>query len=223
MLILFDVNGVLCFKCHDESKLKISSKDLVNAASYMMILRPGIREVLKRLSQEHTLGIFSSTTFKNVVPVVKELEKSGIKFAITAYREYTQLDPDYLKNVSIQSFDTIKRLETIWSHPFFNSNRQWDSTNTLLVDDSAVKTRFIDPDNVLVIPSFDYVEYVRQDTLENFEQNIWMALTNLRLKHAHVQDSLISSLETPESLAMVPTQSSCPETSQESDQSCQST
>lgn len=214
MLILFDVNGILCFKSYTEL-VDVRKEDFINAASYLMILRPGIRELLKRLGEKHTLGIFSSTTFKNVIPVIKELEKSGIKFAITAYREYTQLDPDFLQDKTIQPFDTIKRLETIWSHPFFNMYRVWSRENTLLIDDSKIKTRFIDPANVLIWPSFNHEEYLKGCHADDLEQDIELAVTNLQLTHVHVGSSS-SSVEKSDSLEKEPTQSSSPGTSRES-------
>lgn len=215
MLILFDVNGVLCFKVREKTELAgLDDQDIIKAASYWMVLRPGIVEILRRLSKEHTLGIFSSTTFKNVNPILSVLEKHGVKFSIKAYREYTQLDPDFEKNDNIKEFDTVKRLNMIWQHPYFNTQRQWNERNTLLIDDSTLKTRFNNDANVLIVESFDRESYISNNEFlnESFRLGIEMALTNLQLKYVHV-GSISSLEEKSDSLDLEPRYSNQPATS----------
>lgn len=218
MLILFDVNGVLCFKVRDKEELVgLDDKDIIKTTDYWMVLRPGIIDLLCRLSKEHTLGIFSSTTFKNVNPILSVLEKHGAKFFIKAYREYTQLDPDFGKNDNIREFDTIKRLNQIWQHPYFNTQRRWNKRNTLLIDDSTLKTRFNDESNILIVESFDREAYKTYNKFlnESFRLGIEMALTNLQLKYVHV-DSIFSLEERSDLLDSEPKCSSQPATSEAS-------
>ena len=213
MLILFDVNGVFCFKTRDEADLaNVHKRDIIRGPNYWMVLRPGLRQMLKELAHEHTLGIFSSTTFKNNNLVVKVLEEDGPLFDIKAYREYTQLDPGFASTDSVKDFDTVKPLKTIWRHPFFNSNRMWSSDNTLLVDDSVLKTRINPPSNVLVVKEFTRQSYLEGGHTSELKCSIDIALTNLLLKRVHVgpSSSSIGKSDLPD-LAPIP--SSYPTTS----------
>src|SRR5665647_1747421 len=104
-LVLLDVNGLLCFK--DDTKSM--SESIKCDPKYHIVLRPGIFDFLKVLSQEFTVGIFSSTTFGNLEKILKAIDPSWKRWiAVVADRTVTSLDPEFGSNEKITSYDTVK-------------------------------------------------------------------------------------------------------------------
>ena len=142
-LILLDVNGVMCAKYDPREK---ELECLIINPHYAVVARPGIREFVDELSKTYTLGIYSSTKRHNIIKILKFIFGDGIcnadgipYFQFIADRSYTSLHPDFGVNPDIKPFDTIKKLENIWSSPVFNEHRKWGPDNTLIIDDDLSK------------------------------------------------------------------------------------
>ena len=153
MLVLLDVNGILTRKVP-------KGGSSITTTTYDFVPREGVNEFIRDLSSVCTVGIYSSTTYKNIKILLDAL---NIAIPIIMDRNCTLLDPDYAistyditstRNVSIKATDTVKNLERLWSHPFLNADRKWNSSNTLLVEHDPVKTRFNDDKNVLIVQEY---------------------------------------------------------------------
>lgn len=152
LLIVTDLNGVLCRK-HPKGDGPIPD-GWVESKSYRIELRPGAKEFLTYCIEKHNLAIWSSTTYPNSQPMVDALltaeQKSALIFVW--YRDRTRLDPEFGERADIRNYDTVKNLEDVYSHPFFE--RIWTNRNTVIIDDSQTKTRFNSPNNVFLVPTF---------------------------------------------------------------------
>jgi hypothetical protein len=155
-LVLLDVNGLLCCKV-DDPRVDVSKFEVQRANKYKTVARPDCRKFVAKLMDTYTVGIFSSTTAFNLNKILpwllgKELRS---KIVFIADRHSVKFDPNYGTCAGIESHDTVKYLDDIWSNPCFNWNRDWNSTNTLLVDNDLRKVKFNEPANYLVVEEWD--------------------------------------------------------------------
>lgn len=155
-LILLDVNGLLCLKIKPNDPRYITTEKLSFPPYYDVIARPGIKELLAKLAEKYTLGIYSSTTYKNINEILGLLYgKDKRPFLFIADRELTKNDPDYGTDPTINEYDTIKVLSQIWENPTRNYKRIWNSSNTLLIDHELKKLRFNAEQNILIVDEFN--------------------------------------------------------------------
>lgn len=146
-LLLLDINGLLCCKMPKISHC--GNLEILNLNSYNVIMRPGCREFLEFCYAGFTVGFFSSTNKWNVDAILKKLLNSEQQktTAFKWYRDHTHFDPD-------TEYATIKKLQDIFDNPVVNENRKYSSENTILLDDSEAKTRFNDPNNIIICEAF---------------------------------------------------------------------
>lgn len=145
-LVLLDINGILGVK----TDTKPENQEYISCRSYYFIIRPNIREFLTKLREFATVGIFSSTNYTNVAAILSVIDPEFKKtFTPLMDRSMTAFDPN------TKGVETVKNLDIFWSNPVHNSNRKWNSGNTLLIDDDYSKVRFNDEKNILVVNEND--------------------------------------------------------------------
>lgn len=172
-LVVLDVNGVLCYKVY-------KSKDLVKNKDNMLVLthcnvyfHPEAKDFFKWLFGRYRVAIYSSTTSKNVKPILKHLltKQQYEKLEFIWCRYMCTLDPEYGIRKEIKMFDTIKLVSSVLDNPVVNANRRYNISNILLLDDSYLKLRFnpqkcyhiiptFHPDNNCNVNSFEFVKAV---------------------------------------------------------------
>lgn len=183
MLLILDINGLLCRKVqkdHPEANLV--------RPGYGVILRPGYKEFLEQCYAQYDVAFFSSTTKRNAEVILKAF-LSTEQFKQTKfiwYRDRTSLDPDWhadqiesdnswndttWQKEEIKTHSTIKLLQNVWNNPMINAQRKYNTSNTLICDDSAMKLRYNPQKNCLIVPAFAE-ETLKDDTLEQIWQNI---------------------------------------------------
>lgn len=145
-LLLLDINGLLCCKVPKSVK----NPDVLKLNSYNVLPRPNYIEFLETLYSRYTIGFFSSTCEWNVNPILNKLLTPEQKKATVLlwFRDRTRLDPDD------SGFATIKMLKDVFENPMFNAKRLYNESNTILIDDCNIKTRFNNPDNIITCKSF---------------------------------------------------------------------
>jgi hypothetical protein len=140
-LVLFELNGLLCKKIVNKDKKPY------------YIPQKGLREFLSSFGDEYVLGIFSSSSRKNIKKALFFIDPDK-KIKIIIDRKYLSLDPEYKIKENIKQYDTVKNLSVIWSNPLYNSDRKWDKTNTILVDHSPLNVRFNISENIILTEEF---------------------------------------------------------------------
>ena len=167
-LLLLDINGVLCCKSEHKNALEEVTEDLTNCnlneikleilklSTYNVTLRPNYREFLEFCYENFSVGFFSSTTYPNANAILEKIltPEQKAKTILKWFRDHTHLDPDFGSNPEIVFHDTIKKLSDIFDNPIINGNRKFSPKNTLLCDDSEIKTRFNDPKNIVIFKGF---------------------------------------------------------------------
>jgi hypothetical protein len=113
-------------------------------------MRPGYKEFLEFCFENYNVGFFSSTNKWNVDAILKKLltSKRRKEIIFTWYRDRTHFDDEN------GEYATIKKLQDVFDNPVVNYNRKYNSTNTILIDDSKLKTRFNDPKNIIICEEF---------------------------------------------------------------------
>lgn len=154
-LLILDINGLICCKVKPPYQENLTN-NYIARNHYRVYFRDNVKEFIKWCLENYNVGIWSSTNNYNVYPILKHVLDQDIikKFLFIWCRDRTRLDLEYPNN-NIKKFDTIKDLKDIWSCPTINCEREYDSSNTLLIDDSYQKTRFNSSDNLLIVNSFD--------------------------------------------------------------------
>lgn len=148
-LLIFDINEVLCCKL---SKNKyIYTDDMLECNSYYIKPRPGYREFMNLCYENYNVAFFSSTNTWNVIPILKfiltENQYNNTKFIWC--RDRTRFDP-----CPCNIYDTIKNLNDIYENPVINTEKLYNNMNTILVDNSIIKTRFNNPKNIIICESY---------------------------------------------------------------------
>lgn len=182
MLVLLDLNGVLCCKVPFDYGCVSKPGVSVSASKYKFILRPGVREFFDQCRGVCKLAIYSSTKLHNIQVALNALltAEQRNQLLFIADRSVTLLDPDYGTNANISDYSTIKNLSCIWSHPIYNAKRCWNASNTLLVDNDEFKVRFNDPANVLVVDEWSCKEECKDFSIVS--STIFAKLNELKKK-----------------------------------------
>jgi hypothetical protein len=152
LLVILDLNGSLLFR-HPNDRTIID-------------LRPDVKSFIRYLLQTHWVMIWSSATSSSVDRMLSELFMPSEKQNLIAIWDRSHLDltrDQYYSNIRV-----YKQLSNVWenmgiqaTHPWRQSGFQWNMSNTVLIDDSAVKATS-EPFNLLEVPTFGGVE--RLDT-----------------------------------------------------------
>ncbi|KAI1005299.1 hypothetical protein K3495_g2918 [Podosphaera aphanis] len=145
LLVVLDLNGTLI---HRRSKR--------HPKRYT--IRPHTQEFLEHCLNTFTVVIWSSARPETVDSVVKSILPPPLRkklVAIWARDTFCLSKADYNNRVLC-----YKRLTALWmdpkiskSHPMYNQGARWNHTNTVLIDDSAEKSRS-EPHNLIEIPTF---------------------------------------------------------------------
>lgn len=145
-LLLLDVNGLLIYKVRPGDSKKADMK----LEKYSVIFRPYFKEFLNEIFKLYDVGIFSSTTWKNISKILGYTftENQEKNLVCIWCRDRTRLDREK------GGYQTLKMLNDIWDNPVINAGNQYNNFNTLLCDDSTIKTRFNDPRNILIVKEY---------------------------------------------------------------------
>ena len=143
LLLVLDLNGTLVYR---------------NRGSQSIKPRYELRPFLNYCFEHHDVMIWSSARPGNVNGVCYRIftEEQLDKLVAIWARDTLELSPqDYNEKVQV-----YKRLDRIWDnqdiqckHPQYDTGGGWDQSNTLLIDDSALKAT-TQPWNHIKIPEF---------------------------------------------------------------------
>ena len=155
-MLLLDINGLFCRKVlppYPEGPIA-GGLETLQLSAYRVEIRT--REFLAACYDQYTIAFFSSTTEYNGSVIVEALltPKQKAATAFFWYRDRTRLDPDFGKDDRVEWHSTIKILDDVFANPQVNCKRLYGPHNTVLCDDSAFKTRFNNPYNIVVAESF---------------------------------------------------------------------
>lgn len=202
LLIVLDLNGTLIHRKHRGLPPKYTE-------------RPFLRPFLDNLFANYSVMIWTSSRPKTVEGVLQILLPESFRNQLLAVwaRDKLGLTPaQYAEKVQV-----YKRLDEIWrsaeiqsKYPIGglapNKEREWDQTNTILIDDSWLKA-IGQPYNSIEIPEFT----ARRDVDDS--KTLWLVLRQLRvlsfqkdvsrklhqwaeLKRSHFDDPLLVSMNT---------------------------
>ncbi|RMD43525.1 hypothetical protein DV735_g1608, partial [Chaetothyriales sp. CBS 134920] len=152
LLVLLDLNGTLLYRPRHP---KTGRRGRQN------ILRPGARELISYLFDNHAVMVFTSATHRNAEACVASLlehlspaQRSQLIGIQT--REQLGLTPAQF-NAKVQVYKPLEpvwKLKAVQASAKIHGCRSWDMTNTVLLDDSAEKARG-NPHNLLQVPEFE--------------------------------------------------------------------
>ena len=155
-LIVLDINGLLVYKSFTKNNQN-TSLNTIKLNSYNVDIRPHYKEFLEFCYTYATVGFLSSTNKMNVDKILKHIltteQKKNTLFVWS--RDRTHFDNTNDNTNCNNSIETIKKLSDVWDNPVVNEYRTFNDTNTLIIDDSAIKLRFNDAKNVLICSTFD--------------------------------------------------------------------
>lgn len=141
LLIILDLNGTLIQRTRMTTRF---------------LRRPGLGPFLQNLLTSSTVLIWTSARPHNMDTILNELLTPAQRSTLVATwaRDTLGLRPEQY-NSKVQVF---KDLHRVWSdeavqarHPHFGSGARWSQTNTLLIDDSALKAA-AQPHNLIHVP-----------------------------------------------------------------------
>ncbi|KAI5921355.1 HAD-like domain-containing protein [Camillea tinctor] len=146
ILVIFDLNGTLLHRPSPTNPR-------------LFVERPYTRTFLEYCINTFTVAIWSSTRPENMYKMLKQILRPELRDKVIAVwgRDKFGLTPeDYLQRVQC-----YKRLTYLWNdpdvaeaHPDYATGGRWSQLDTVLVDDSAEKSRS-EPYNLLRIPEFE--------------------------------------------------------------------
>ncbi|KAH0566323.1 hypothetical protein GP486_000294 [Trichoglossum hirsutum] len=145
VLLVLDLNGTLLHRRY-------------RSRSQNFVARPHTEEFLQYLLGKFSVMIWSSATPASVSSMCRRLfteEQRGILVAEWG-RDKLGLTPEQYR----QKIQVYKQLEKVWdsdviaaSHPGYDTGGRWNQTNTILLDDSALKAS-AQPYNHISVPEF---------------------------------------------------------------------
>ncbi|KAL8772576.1 MAG: hypothetical protein Q9209_002237 [Squamulea sp. 1 TL-2023] len=143
LLLVLDLNGTLLYRPKASSAYKP---------------RPSLSSFLSHVISNYKVLIWSSAKSQNVTGICSQIfTKAQRKLLLGEWaRDTLDLTPaQYSAKVQV-----YKRLDRIWStdriqrtHPDFQNGQRWGQWNTLLLDDSVLKSS-AQPYNAVVVPEF---------------------------------------------------------------------
>lgn len=143
-LLLLDLHGVLCCKAEDKARFALGP-DVLDFYHYRVKLRTGYKPFIEHCFARYSVGIYSSTTERNATKILDRLLTTEQRRSLVVcwFRDRTRLDPDYGTDEAIQRHDTVKHLSDVLACPTVNEHRRYSLYNTIMVDDSPSKLRFM--------------------------------------------------------------------------------
>ena len=153
ILIVLDLNGVLCYRVDANLVNKANNPDLglefFKIGHKIVYIRPYAREFIKYCLKYYSVGFYTSTTEKNAKPILKKLidKEHWKQVKFFWYRDHTHPDPEIGKNPIIPKYGTVKSIVEI--------KLKYSQKRVLICDDSRIKLRFVDKSNQLMISSFN--------------------------------------------------------------------
>ncbi|KAI9768443.1 MAG: hypothetical protein M1840_004852 [Geoglossum simile] len=144
ILLVLDLNGTLLYR-------KGRSRP------HNIIARPHVGEFLQYLLSKFSVMIWSSATPASVAAMCSKLFSAEQRRLLVAEwgRDKLGLTPEqYFQKVQV-----YKQLGAVWdsdvaaSHPEYNTGGRWDQSNTILLDDTALKAN-AQPFNHISVPEF---------------------------------------------------------------------
>ncbi|KAI9786878.1 MAG: hypothetical protein M1839_005109 [Geoglossum umbratile] len=144
MLLILDLNGTLLYR-------KNRSKP------HNIVTRPHTGEFLQYLLSKFSVMIWSSATPASVAVMCGKLFSTEQRRLLVAEwgRDKLGLTPEQYS----QKVQVYKQLGSVWdsdvaaSHPEYSTGGRWDQSNTVLLDDSALKAS-AQPYNHISVPEF---------------------------------------------------------------------
>ncbi|KIX93654.1 uncharacterized protein Z520_10560 [Fonsecaea multimorphosa CBS 102226] len=142
LLVILDLNGTLLVRpSHHRPKY--------------IIVRPGVRQLLDYLFQNHVVMVYSSAKPENCAAMVNQFFHPTQRSAMAGVWARDKLGLNKLQyDTKVQVY---KKLEPIWEDETIRKKagpgQKWDQSNTVLVDDSQLKA-LGQPHNLLQIPEF---------------------------------------------------------------------
>jgi NLI interacting factor-like phosphatase len=144
ILVILDLNGTLLYR-KDRSR----PRDI--------IARPRVKDFLQYLLSKFSVMVWSSATPPSVAAMCSKLFSGEQRRLLVAEwaRDKLGLSPEqYAQKVQV-----YKQLSAVWdsdiaaSHPEYNTGGHWDQSNTILLDDSALKAS-AQPYNHILVPEY---------------------------------------------------------------------
>lgn len=144
LLVVLDLNGTL-----------LARRRLNNST---LRARPGLREFMLYLFQNHSVMIWSSATPASVQQMTTRIltKQQQVDIIQTWARDRFKLNAgDYHQKIQV-----YKRLEVIWDDKHLQSLNPdktgvWDQSNTVLIDDSTLKA-ITQPHNHIKVPEYGW-------------------------------------------------------------------
>ncbi|KAI2473872.1 HAD-like domain-containing protein [Annulohypoxylon bovei var. microspora] len=145
ILVVIDLNGTLLYRPWRNQPTEF-------------VMRPYAREFLSYCIRTFRVVIWSSAKIRNIDYMLDKIVSAEQRKQLVAVwgREKFNLSPADAKRRVM----CYKRLTKLWdntsvqlSHPEASSDKRWDQTNTLLIDDSREKGRS-EPYNIVHLPEF---------------------------------------------------------------------
>ena len=162
-LILLDLNGILILKSNKPFDFH---KSIQVFKKVWYVIRNGCIQFLERLFECFHVGIWSSARYTNVDFVLKTIEKLAKKefpfYIIRAQEEsYIEVSHKIYRPDKPTVECIFKPLIAIWAH----ESREFNPSNTLLIDDSPFKGCVNPIENCIYLDSFDIED--KADILNN--------------------------------------------------------
>ncbi|KAL8813099.1 MAG: hypothetical protein Q9200_000515 [Gallowayella weberi] len=143
LLLVLDLNGTLLFRSRASSAYKP---------------RPFLEAFLAHCIASYYVLIWSSATPQNVTSICSRIFKPEQRQMLLG--EWARDTLDLTREQYQAKVQVFKRLDRIWSidriqrtHPDFEKGQRWGQWNTLLLDDSVLKSS-AQPYNAVVVPEF---------------------------------------------------------------------
>lgn len=174
LLVILDLNGTLLVRPNRRADPK------------MFVLRPGVDRLLRYLFDNHLVMVYSSARPENVQAIVSKLFSPEQRAQIVAVwgRDKLDLTPHQYNN----KVQVYKKLDKIWCENSIQDRaprgHRWNSTNTILVDDSHLKA-LAQPHNLLQLTEFE----------NNAPREGGQALRDWQMEQERIMESLELRLE----------------------------
>ncbi|KAL8914090.1 MAG: hypothetical protein Q9171_001206 [Xanthocarpia ochracea] len=143
LLLVLDLNGTLLYRPKASSAYKP---------------RPSLQSFLSHCISNYKVLIWSSATPQNVTGICSQIFTRNQRKLLLGEWARDTLDLTALQYSS--KVQVYKRLDRIWNkeriqraHPDFKNGQRWGQWNTLLLDDSVLKSS-AQPYNAVVVPEF---------------------------------------------------------------------
>lgn len=157
-LIILDVDDLLVRRAYRFVPDGENPDEWIEVGKYYIKKRKNLIQFMDELiSRSINIGIWSSSVYQNMDPVLKAIFPKHIhdKILFILDRSYCDLDPDYGINPTIKSYATVKNIDRIISNPVYNRERFFNIGNIIIVDNSLTKLRFNPKENNIVIEDFE--------------------------------------------------------------------